>query len=583
MSTTHETEFPQYLQSLSDFTAYLTDQFESLPSTQRGERFAEAIALILPHLNETEAFFGWQISEKKSHDGGVDIKSDKRPDGSFAVCQSKLRITTTDTLDSIISNFSVYDREAGREEEETLFGLGNEPPITYVIASGSDIGGIVRRYEEKRPSSYAFYQKLKDEGRIHFIDGGSLLRWMRRAYTRATTLPTEFQLTSAKPWVNSGDVYLGILAGRDLIELVDQYGDGLFFENIREWLGSRKEDSLSVNSSIAKTIEEQPECMLERNNGITVRGSQLILDESQRVLAVKDAAVVNGCQTTMCLWQKRDVVPDTLELVVKVVQTPNKESAWRIAQSANYQNPVGRMELELARYLRPQVVARVAAQLGEGLKTDRNEGLVAVLGSYTQTEVSYELARYLFFGIFSKKPNQLFQGNYTNIQMDAIVPFFEIEDAEHHLYSTLFSAIKHGRVALDAATRQFEKEPYAKRFTRILATDRHKYQAYLLILALCGALRIDLSQPSTGVQRAKFIDQFLTAAREMLRTSPAEFSRAFVFAFKELARVVARSDEDVERTQQYLFSRVKDTPFRDVYESLCLELDSYQVVRGLDA
>ena len=574
-------DYPQYLRTLADFTAYLSDQFESLPTTERGQRFAEAISLILPYLRETEGFLEFKLNKKKSHDGGVDIISDKRPDESYAVCQSKLRIDSSDELDSIISKFSMYDREFTKEEG-VLFGTMDRSPITYVVATGSDIRGIRNRYEDKRPSSYEFYEHLKDEDRIRFVDGNTLLQWMRGAYSRATTLPTEFNLTSSQPWLNSGEVYLGIVAGRDLISLVDQYGDGLFFENIREWLGSRKDDTLSVNSSIARTIEEQPERMLERNNGITVRGAQLLLDESGRTLTIKDAAVVNGCQTTMCLWQKRSAVPDALEVVVKVVQTPNKESAWRIAQSANFQNPVGRMELELARYLRPQVVARVAADLGEGLKTDRNEGLVAVLNSYTQTEISYALTRYLFFGIFCKKPNQLFQDNYTNIQMDAIAAFFEIEGAEHHLYSTLFSAIKFGRAALEAATKQFEQEEYAKRYSRILGTDRHKYQAYLLILALCGTLRIDLSVPSSGPDRAKFIHGFLTSANEMLRKSPGDFHMAFVYAFKELARVVARSDEDVERTRQYLFSRVKDTPFKDVYESLCMELDTYQVVRQLD-
>ncbi len=48
--------YPSYLQSLSDFTAYLTDQFDSLPATIRGQRFAEALLLILPHIQDTETF-----------------------------------------------------------------------------------------------------------------------------------------------------------------------------------------------------------------------------------------------------------------------------------------------------------------------------------------------------------------------------------------------------------------------------------------------------------------------------------------------------------------------------------------------
>ena len=63
-----------------------------------------------------------------------------------------------------------------------------------------------------------------------------------------------------------------MLNGQSLIELVNEYGDGLFFENIRDWLGGGGEgDQLSVNNSIAETIRSEPSRMLERNNGITVR------------------------------------------------------------------------------------------------------------------------------------------------------------------------------------------------------------------------------------------------------------------------------------------------------------------------
>ena len=54
--------------------------------------------------------------------------------------------------------------------------------------------------------------------------------------------------------------------------------------------------------------------------------------------------------------------------MIKVVEVADAEAAWRIAQSANYQNPVGRMELELALYLRPQVVNSCGRKAREGRK-----------------------------------------------------------------------------------------------------------------------------------------------------------------------------------------------------------------------
>lgn len=580
MTADHQADYPNYLQSLSDFTAYLNDQFEALSNTVRGKRFASAILLVLPHLPETEEYPNYTLNPKMSHDGGVDALSEKRVDGSYAVCQSKLKITSSEELDSVLSKFHAYEKEVAEADEGVLFSENPTPEVTYIVATGSDLTGIRRRYVARRMSSFEFYERLEAENRIRFVDGNVLLGWMRRMYARSTTLPTSFKLASSRSWLQAGDVYVGILRGQDLIDLVAEHGDGLFFENIREWLGSTR-DPLSVNNSITQTIEDQPERMLERNNGITVRGEELELDSSGRVLTVNRAAIVNGCQTTMCLWQKREV-PESLEIVVKVVRTPDSDSAWSIAQSANYQNPVGRMELELARYLRPQLVTRAAAKVGEGLKTERGDGLAAILSSYTQTEVSYALTRHLFLGIFCRRPNQLFQDNYTNVQMDVVAPFFELEGAEDDLYSTLFTTIKHGRIALEAAVKQFEKEEYAKPFSRLLLQDRHKYQAYLLLLALCGTLRCDLSEPSGGPTRSAMILGFLHDAARALNDRPHDFARAFLFSYKELARVVARSDEDAERTQQRLFGRVQNAPFRDLYVSLCMELDAYQAVRQFD-
>ncbi|MEO3854618.1 AIPR family protein [Acrocarpospora sp. B8E8] len=574
------TEYPPYLQSLSDFTAYLSDQFESLENVDRGQRFAEALLLILPHLPQCDQFFGYKLNPKKSHDRGIDILSDKHPDGHRAVCQSKLRISSTEELDSIFSKFQSYEGEAIGEQEGVLFADEFAPRLTYIIATGSDISGIRRRYAERRLSSFAFYSTLVEEGRVIFVDGSILLQWLRRSYARSTTLPASFTLRSARSWLQAGDVYLGVLSGQDVINLVDEYGDGLFFENIREWLGST-EDNLSVNSSITQTIKTQPERMLERNNGITVRCEGLSLDEDGQALRVERAAIVNGCQTTMCLWHSREVSA-SLEIFVKVVRTPDSASAWSIAQSANYQNPVGRMELELARYIRPQLVARAAAKSGEGLKTDRADSLAAVLRSYTQTEITYSLTRHMFLGIFCRRPNQLFQDNYTNVQMDALHEFFTLPDAEDRLYSVVFAAIKSGRVALDVAIKQFSSEDYAKPFSRLLDADRYKYQAYLLLLALCATLRIDLSEAAEGAARARNINAFLVNADNALVEQPKVFSRAFLFAYKELARMVARSAEEAGKTQQRLANRVKDAPFRDLYTNLCMELDSYEAAREID-
>ena len=59
--------------------------------------------------------------------------------------------------------------------------------------------------------------------------------------------------------------------------LYDQFGDALFLENIREFLGvlGQKNSLTDVNREILETLEEDPVNFLAKNNGITFRASQV--------------------------------------------------------------------------------------------------------------------------------------------------------------------------------------------------------------------------------------------------------------------------------------------------------------------
>ena len=81
------------------------------------------------------------LNEKKSYDRGIDIFSQPLADGAYVACQSKLRISSTEELDSILSKFSVYERVMFCTESDVLFSEESEPNVTYVIATGFRLGG----------------------------------------------------------------------------------------------------------------------------------------------------------------------------------------------------------------------------------------------------------------------------------------------------------------------------------------------------------------------------------------------------------------------------------------------------------
>ena len=69
-------------------------------------------------------------------------------------------------------------------------------------------------------------------------------------------------------------------------------------------------------------------------------------------------------------------------VIAKVVDT---RQAWDIARAANLQNDVSRFELEIAQFLRPQLVNKAASH--EGYRVIGNESAFTLLDSIYQYEI----------------------------------------------------------------------------------------------------------------------------------------------------------------------------------------------------
>ncbi|KNX38934.1 hypothetical protein VV01_20255 [Luteipulveratus halotolerans] len=569
------TQLPRYLRSLADFRAYLDDEFSSETSPSKGNRFVNAMLQLLPHLPQAQGFESFELSPTVSHDGGVDISSRQNADGSVLRVQSRYKLERVDDLDSILSKFEDYDQISIDEDAGvlplTFEGNGRPAMPVYMVLTSSDVSNIAAIYESKGRSSLRFYKRLKSEGRLHLVGGQAILDTLRHRFVKSSRLPNSLTLTSPKGWLRVGDVYLGVVRGPDMVELFDQHGDGLFFENIREWLGLEEG---RVNASITATVVDEPGRMLERNNGITIRG-EAVRQTDNNTLVADRAAIINGCQTTMCIWHAR---PTDTELLVqiKVVQTPANEDAWTIARSSNYQNDVSQIDLELAKYLRPQLVSRAAASQGRGLESARDDSLPNLLAQLTETEVSFALTKYVFLGLFCAPPNQLFNDNYSKVRMDVLKALYASDaDVEDRLFATIFDAVEAGRNANEEAKDAYKDEAYVSLYQRLLDSTKHKYSAYLILLAAAGALKFDLSQRESDPEtEAARIDGFLSDLGSLLRERKNEFTEAYLIAFKVYAASTDRSQEGDEKTAQRLSVRLQESSFSNLFRQIRMELDA---------
>jgi hypothetical protein len=192
----------------------------------------------------------------------------------------------------------------------------------------------------------------------------------------------------------------------------------------------------TVNSKIIDTIRTAAPRMLERNNGITFRAESVNATGVDK-LNLQGAAIVNGCQTTMCLWHARESIDDACNVVVKVVVT---NDAWDVAKAANYQNAVAQIDLDLARYLRPQLIQRAATDHGYGTKSVSEETIIGVLNTIHAKKVEYDEMKCLYLGLFSRKPNNLFDDNYAELRTDVLEGLYEHGSADEEGVISLMRA-----------------------------------------------------------------------------------------------------------------------------------------------
>lgn len=343
----------------------------------------------------------------------------------------------------------------------------------------------------------------------------------------------------------------------------------LFFENIRDFLGIAKDrpGRTTPNQEINRTVLEHPEKMLERNNGIVMRAATLDPGNTDCEVILSMGSIVNGCQTTLCLVESGDIecfVP------IKIVCTSD---SWDVAKAANYQNSVEAIDLDLARHLRPQLAKRAAVHSGVLLEGN-NDTAFGVLDSLYDRRLTYTETRLLYIGLFSRTPNNLFAGNYTELR-DKLIERFQKEDplgtALFELLFTLQQAMKNG---IEYAEKRYIGNAYAEKFKRFYRDDSPNYRCFVAILALSSSVGINISEPiSDPESEYQRMNEVVTIGRSVLQNTPDLYERFFVLGVKVWMNEVMSVDAEEATIQRDMSLLTKRANFVNLYRKLCMEAD----------
>ena len=492
-----------------------------------------------------------------SWEDGIDlIFKDDNNDKVLLYAQVKWSISKVDDFDTILSKFESFyrksvlnqsDSDKSTEQLSLLSSLAdssfsqvqdNDQVEFAIITLKNNCDKIIDRYRKSERPSKKFYDFLMGNNSLNVIDGIQVFNILKTNLSRLCGILPDVELKLEGIPITVGNVTIGVISAKNLAECFSKTRESLFFENVRLFKGEdsgrkqRGKNREPVNSEILKTMVEEPEKMLSRNNGITFRAQKITVENNDpSYLFLEKANIVNGCQTTYMVVKAFEESPESAQnakILVKIVET---DSSWDVAEAANFQNKINQIDLKLAKYLRPQIAQR--AGMASGVNIEGNTNPSSLLEKLSSARASYEDVKILFLGLFSRSPGNTIAANYTEFRYSLLEQFLRQEqDTLNDSLLKLIIEIQSGSDKIsEEVSRKFSPE-YSDLFKRFI--ERGSYRAFLTITAGCIVVRRNIYKENLDIQE-------LTNFLESLVKNKSGFLRAYRVSFMTLAKALPGS------------------------------------------
>lgn len=203
--------------------------------------------------------------------------------------------------------------------------------------------------------------KKKIQDLIKKINNGSGEEYLKVEYLHLERLTTEFVAPSKQVHIDldlqiSGKfltedtgyvrLFVGAVEGRKLAELVEKFSDDLFEQNVRGYL---KKGNPINRQIIATATGKSSPYFVYMNNGVTMTCKKFKYSPTMESpnLEISDAQIVNGQQTMRSIFDalKQKRLKDDVKVLVRIVETEEKELLSEIIEATNSQNKVTSRDL----------------------------------------------------------------------------------------------------------------------------------------------------------------------------------------------------------------------------------------------
>jgi hypothetical protein len=171
--------------------------------------------------------------------------------------------------------------------------------------------------------------------------------WSKKNNANEVEIQLEKQVNLPKmPGVDQA--ILGVISVSELLKLIQDSDRSLdervFYDNVRGFKG----DGNPVNRQIMETLRSADRSLLPvLNNGVTVVAAKYWPKPGDAV-AVTGFQIVNGCQTSHCLYLSQEVMGEAINSVyvpIRLVVTSDEDVATRIIKATNSQTAVQENDL----------------------------------------------------------------------------------------------------------------------------------------------------------------------------------------------------------------------------------------------
>lgn len=219
--------------------------------------------------------------------------------------------------------------------------LWNENPIVrlYYVVMGTwneseHIIAISKKFEDE-------IHQLNTYGEIYinYIDSGKFKKLCDDNENQFSTIINVIDTLSLTEVNNVDNSNIILCSADELMHLlITDDGilrKGLFNDNVRDYQGET-----TINESIYRTVEIEPENFVLMNNGVTIICTDM--NSANRKVTITNPQIVNGCQTCSVLYRAHRKGVDISKVVIsaKVISTNNPEITNKVIRGTNRQNIV---------------------------------------------------------------------------------------------------------------------------------------------------------------------------------------------------------------------------------------------------